>query len=200
MLAGRAAGLLAERVRRRSRRPASRSAATNEGMRVRRNGAGIAAGRYHDRALPRLSDRSAGAVHGADDAGRGHVAKSARRSSRTASCTCRSSRGSAPTFGSTGRSATVDGVDQAHRRAGHGDRPAGVGLARHRGACGGGRDDGATASTISTAASRLSRRSCPPAARRSSDCRDEPIRHSPDCLPPQFFLYCRTCDRNFLRT
>ena len=52
------------------------------------------------RPLSRLSDRSAGAVHGADDPRPRHVRASARRSSRTASCMCRSLRASAPTSSS----------------------------------------------------------------------------------------------------
>ena len=57
-------------------------------------------GRHFDRALPRIPDRSAGAVHGADDARAAASRASPRRSSRTASCTCRSSRGSARTSSS----------------------------------------------------------------------------------------------------
>ena len=47
---------------------------TNEGIRIARNGVGAVAGRCHDRAVPRLPDRPAGAIDGADDAGRGHLA------------------------------------------------------------------------------------------------------------------------------
>ena len=48
--------------------------ATNDGIRVKRNGAGIAPVDVTHRAVPRLPDRSAGAVHGADDQGQGHLA------------------------------------------------------------------------------------------------------------------------------
>ena len=63
---------------------------------------GHRAGRHHHRAVPRVPDRPAGAVHGADERPTAHRA-SPRRSSRTASCTCRSSRGSAPASSSTAR-------------------------------------------------------------------------------------------------
>ena len=60
-------------------------------------------GRGDDRAVPGLPDRPAGAADGADDPRRGHSRASRRRSSRTASCTCRSWRGSAPASSSTAR-------------------------------------------------------------------------------------------------
>ena len=47
---------------------------TNEGIRVARNGAGLAPVDGDDRAVPRLSHRPAGATDGADDARRGHLA------------------------------------------------------------------------------------------------------------------------------
>ena len=61
------------------------------------------AGRRDDRAVPRLPDRPAGAVHGADDAWPRAPRASPRRSSRTASCTCRSWRASARASSSTAR-------------------------------------------------------------------------------------------------
>ena len=64
-------------------------AADGDGIRVRGK-AEFRAGRRLDPAVPRLPDRHAGAVHGADDARARPVGAVARRSSRTASCTCRS--------------------------------------------------------------------------------------------------------------
>ena len=77
--------------------------ATNDGIRVARNGGGIAPVDVTHRAVPGLPDRPAGAVHGADDARPRAPRASPRRSSRTASCTCRSWRGSAPHRSSTAR-------------------------------------------------------------------------------------------------
>ena len=74
LLRRRAPELLQIGARRAARRPASTSRPTNAGIRVARNGAGIAPVEVDDRAVPRLPDRSAGAVHGADDARQGHVA------------------------------------------------------------------------------------------------------------------------------
>ena len=54
-----------------SRAGATVSRATIAACASARNGAGIARGRHFDRAVPRLPDRPAGAVHGADDARRG---------------------------------------------------------------------------------------------------------------------------------
>ena len=59
---------------------------------------------------------------------------SPRRSSRTASCTCRSWRGSARASTLDGQTATIEGVEQAQGRAGDGDRPARLGVAGDRGA------------------------------------------------------------------
>ena len=53
-----------------------------------------------DRAVSRLPDRPAGAVHGADGDGQRHLAHPARRSSRTASCMCRNCCAWAPTSAS----------------------------------------------------------------------------------------------------
>ncbi len=64
---------LAGRARHHLPRPAPRSAPTNGGIRVRRNGNGIRAGRRDDRAVPGLPDRPAGAVHGPDDDGERQV-------------------------------------------------------------------------------------------------------------------------------
>ena len=55
-------------------RPAPRSQPTNSGIRVSAQRQRHRAGRHHDRALPRLPDRPAGAVHGPDDHGQGQVA------------------------------------------------------------------------------------------------------------------------------
>ena len=52
---GRAAGAAAERARRASSRPAPRSPPTNDGIRVKRNGSGIAPVDVDHRAVPRLS-------------------------------------------------------------------------------------------------------------------------------------------------
>ena len=67
-------------------------------------------GRHLNRAVPRLPDRPAGAVHGADDARQRRLAHHARRSSRTASCTCRSWPGSARRSSSTATRPIVSGV------------------------------------------------------------------------------------------
>ena len=48
--------------------------ATNEGIRIRRNGGGLHAGRCHHRAVPRLPDRPAGAADGAGLPRQGHLA------------------------------------------------------------------------------------------------------------------------------
>ena len=72
-----------------------------------------------------------------------------------------------------GDSALVRGVPRLRGADGHGDRPARLGLARHRRPRRRRRDDPATASTISTAATSGSRRSSPPAAPTSSGSRDE---------------------------
>ena len=53
---------------------APRSPPTNGGIRVRRNGDGIQAGRRDHRSVPGLPDRPPGAVHGPDDPGQGHLA------------------------------------------------------------------------------------------------------------------------------
>ena len=55
-----------------------------------RDGRAAARGRHPHRALPRVSHRHAGAVHGAEHAWPRARRWSPRRSSRTASCTCRS--------------------------------------------------------------------------------------------------------------
>ena len=67
--------------------------------RVRSNG-NSARDRHHHGGISRLRHRSAGAVHGADDAGGRASPSSRRRSSRTASCTCRSWCAWARIFGS----------------------------------------------------------------------------------------------------
>ena len=74
---------------------------TNTGIRVARNGAGIAPVRGRDRAVPGLSDRPAGPADGADDHAPRAPRASPRPFSRTASCMCRSWRGSAPISVST---------------------------------------------------------------------------------------------------
>ena len=56
------------------RRPAPRVTPTNEGIRIARNGAGLAPVEVTTAAVPRLPDRSAGATDGADDARQGHLA------------------------------------------------------------------------------------------------------------------------------
>ena len=103
VLEGRAAGAAAVRARRPRRRRAPMITPTNAGIRVKRNGAGIAPVDVVDRAVPRLSDRPAGAVDGADDARARAPRTSPRPSSRTASCTSRSWPGSAPASSSTAR-------------------------------------------------------------------------------------------------
>ena len=69
---------------------------TPSGLRVARNGGGLRSGRRRHRALPGVPHRPAGAAHGADVHGARAPRPYARRSSRTASCMCRSLRGSAP--------------------------------------------------------------------------------------------------------
>ena len=97
------AGIAAGRARRAGAGRRRRSTPTNDGIRVARNGAGLAPVDVDDRAVPRFPHRPAGAVDGADDAGPTAPRTSPRRSSRTASCTCRSWPGSAPTSISTAR-------------------------------------------------------------------------------------------------
>ena len=60
--------LAAGRARRARRKPAPRSTPTNEGIRVAPQRRGLEPVDVDDRAVPGLPDRSAGAVHGADDA------------------------------------------------------------------------------------------------------------------------------------
>ena len=112
MLAERAAGTAAGRRSTCWRRPALEVTATNHGHPRRAQRSRPRAGRGDDRAVPGFPDRPAGAAHGADDARAGHLAHHARRSSRTASCTCRSSPGSARASISTARRATIEGVDK----------------------------------------------------------------------------------------
>ena len=99
----RAAGTAAERARCASAQTGAEITATNDGIRVKRNGAGIMPVDVTHRAVPRFPDRPAGAVHGADDAGQRALRASPRPSSRTASCTCRNWRGSARGSRSTAR-------------------------------------------------------------------------------------------------
>ena len=66
------------------------------GISVARNGGGLETGFGRDPALPGLPHRSAGAAHRADVHGATAPRRCARPSSRTASCMCRSWRGSAP--------------------------------------------------------------------------------------------------------
>ena len=110
---------------------------TNQGIRIARNGAGLA-GRRRDRAVSRVSDRSASPAHGADDA-RAAPRASPRPFSRTASCTCRNWRGWAPGFSSTVNAPPSKASRRSKARR-HGDGPARFGLAGDRGACRRGRD------------------------------------------------------------
>ncbi len=67
--------------------------------RAARPGVGQAARRrHHNRRISGIRDRSAGAVHGADDAGGGNFVHHARPSSKIASCILRSWRGWARIF------------------------------------------------------------------------------------------------------
>ena len=66
-------------------------------------------GRCRDRAVPGLPHRPAGPVHGADDARARRLAHHRERSSRTASCMCRSSRALAPDITLEGDTAIVRG-------------------------------------------------------------------------------------------
>ena len=71
--AERAAGIAAGGARRAGEAGATVTP-TNEGIRIARNGAGLTPVDVDDRAVPRLPDRPAGAIDGADDARQGHLA------------------------------------------------------------------------------------------------------------------------------
>ena len=119
------------------------------------------AGRRHHRAAPRLPDRHAGAVHGADVPRRGRARASPRRSSRTASCTCPSSAHGRAASTSTATPRIVHGVQALYGAQRDGDRSARQRLARHRRARRRGRDRACAASTTSIAATSTSSRSSP---------------------------------------
>ena len=104
---------------------------TNEGIRVKRNGSGLTPVDIATRAVSRLPDRPAGPVHGDDDDGQGLLAhhrddlreplhaRAGARASRRADQARRRRRHGRRRAGPAGR-------------AGHGDRPARLGLAGDR--------------------------------------------------------------------
>ena len=85
---------------------------TNAGIRVARNGAGISPVDVITAPFPGFPDRSAGATHGADVACATANRASSRRFSKTVSCTCRNSRGSARASQLDGDAAIIEGIDQ----------------------------------------------------------------------------------------
>ncbi len=112
---------------------------TNRGLRVTRNGASLEAGQRHDRAIPRLSDRSAGAAHGAHVPGRRRLGDPRNNIRKP----LHARAGAGPAWrghrrlrrhGESARCLS------AARRRGHGNGPARIGFACDRGAHGGRRD------------------------------------------------------------
>ncbi len=85
---------------------------TNEGIRIARNGAGLAPVEVTHRAIPGLSDRFAGAIDGVDDAAPRAHRTSPRPSSKTGSCTCRSLARLGAHIQLDGETATIEGVDR----------------------------------------------------------------------------------------
>ena len=128
-------------------------------MRVR-GAAELRAGRHHDAAAPRLPDRHAGAVHGADDA--------RAQGSRVITETIFENRfmhvpelqRMGADIDVEGRTAIVRGRDAARGRDGDGDRPARVGVASCSPAWSPRARPRSCASTTSTAATSRLRRSC----------------------------------------
>ena len=108
---------------------------TEKGFRVQRTNGALHRRRCHDRALSRLPDRPAGADDGADDARRGRL-DDHRDDLREPLHACARAvahgrqRHHPSRIGAGARRA------EAARRRGHGDRPARLGLARHRSPCG----------------------------------------------------------------
>ena len=112
----------------------------NRGVRIKRNGAGISAVDISTAPFPGLPDRSASAVHGADDAGERRLAHQGDhlREPFHARAGARSPRRPDQARWRHGRGQRRQAPA---RRAGDGDRPARFGFARYRGPCGGRGDD-----------------------------------------------------------
>ena len=116
-------------------------APTNEGIRVTRNGAGLAPVDGVDRAVPRLPHRPAGAADGADDARRRHLAH--HRDHFREPLHARAGTGAARRpYPARWRDRDHRGRQASHRRAGDGDRLARLGVAGDRRARRRGRDHG----------------------------------------------------------
>ena len=140
---------------------------SNEGIRVKRNGGGIAPVDVDDRSLPGLPDRPAGAVHGADVHGRGHLAHH-RDDLREPLHACAGAGAARRAHPARWRDRDDRGRRRADGRSRDGDGPARLGVAGDRRRWRPRARRWSTASITSTAASSGWRTSSDAAAQRSS--------------------------------
>jgi hypothetical protein len=150
-------------------RPAPRSRRPTRASASRATATASSPSNGDDRALPRLPDRPAGAVHGADDQGATAprvITRDDLREPLHARAGTRPPRRAHPAL--DGQTATRDRRRPPQGRAGHGDRPARLGRRSSSPRSPPRARPPSTASTTSTAASSGSRRSSAAAAPRSS--------------------------------